>query len=77
MKLGHPHYNSIPCPSCGKTKSIDMDMENAYFKCVMCGASPINPYSSIRIETEQQEQPELISQAEIDFLEYLLKEGRL
>lgn len=75
MEKGHPHYMRTPCPRCQKKGYIDMDMELSCFKCVSCGASPINPYSSLPFKTQTEQKP-VVSQEELDFLEYLIKEGK-
>lgn len=79
---GHPHFHNVPCPACGESQSIDVDMDLAYFVCASCGTYPINPYSKTKLEVKTPEEPKeteslTISEAEIDFIEYLIKEGRL
>lgn len=69
------HFMFIPCPACGKTHSINVNLLAGVFHCIKCGTSPINPYSKIKIEEQGPETT--ISQEELDFLEYLIKEGKL
>lgn len=68
-----PLFSSTPCPACGETKSISADWQRGVYTCSKCGASPINPYSSVKIE----QQPEKIEQNKLDFLFYLVESGRL
>lgn len=77
MRTGQPLFKNIPCPRCKKKNYIDVDYVQGHFTCTFCGACPINPYSKVDFTQEVKQDEAPISQAELDFLAYLIEEGKL